>query len=1280
MQERVQPNKRTDSGSRDTQLAGRHGSRLGSLGLALACALALLSGLSLAVSDVSARTPWPAWSDSRVAADSKLLTWIDFYPQGWVTALPLSAGITVNSPSGFMAGSAQFRTSSNGGVSWTEWGSTGLNTSLPDPSTLQIAVNGVTLPDSQLQNSIQFRVTTGEGQVEQSNAYMVRVDTVAPGPPTAMVSTPSGWTQVNSFRESWTNPSDTSGIAGAYYRLNSEPVFPTDGTFVTTTNFIDGIQAPGEGSHAILVWLVDGAGNVDHLNYRVHLNAFRFDATPPTVGVASQGPLGQNGWYTGTVRIDFAPADAASGVLAWGWRLNGGAPSTALAAEISAAGPHVLLVTAADRAGNVMTPITRSIAIDPEIPQLAYSLTPAPGSSGWYTGPVTVSFVLTDLVSGPAGVTWRLNNGPPATGNTVVIAQDGPYTLAARGQDVAGNRSPAASLSLPLDSHPPVTTLVTTPPQPQPSGFYTRPVALVFQASDILPTTPPIAGSGVAGTRMRINNGPWQMALPQSFTVSNIYRVSYYSFDTAGNVEISRTQVISIDLEPPAAPIAPAIEPAGWSASNSFSLSWQSPPDTSGIAGAYVWIGSDNVNPNDAVFYPQTTRIDGLTAPGEGEWPVWMALRDRAGNRGAVVNAGKLRYDATPPNVQAQPSGPTGNSGWFTGPVQVALSITDDGSGPDLLRYRLNGAPWQQTSSTATEQISQPGRHVLDYYGQDRAGFLAGPYMAILRIDPDPPVAPIAVAITPTTWSNTNQWMLSWRNPLDASGVALAHWSWQPPASPQAGQTLPAAAQTVTLQAPAEGVYDLYLWLEDVAGNVSLDQVAALPGSIRYDATPPELTVEIQPLPNAAGWIRSPVLVTIAAADSLAGVAGLTWELDDQAPETSASFLVSEEGIRNLLVRSVDWAGNLSQEAHQLRIDTLTPQAELLPLPTYYPNAQIPVQWTGNDGEAGSGLAGFDVQVRQGASGEWQPWLTATSNTSGVYDGQRSQLYSFRVRAIDTAGNVSPWATAGGRNTVLVDAIDNGAFSTQNFTGWDTTVALGLALIQEQDLYPGEIVPAARLGSPIWQACADPGNIPTLECGDSWSGISQQIVVPSLEDVPQPTLEFWYRLQTYDQITTTSTIWDIRCPIDPRPPFRWVDSFDVSVQADGVAEPDVLLRDGNSKAQFPEPIEFRDLKWKQAEIDLSAYAGQTITLQLSSHNRLDSRFNTWTDVYGMRVRGELHKVFLPVAPINTQPEVEEPVVCWPNRGSLPLPDADSSATAPGLHTPLHQIPAEESSR
>ena len=212
-------------------------------------------------------------------------------------------------------GSALFRTSTNGGVTWTAWSNMGLNASLLDPTTLQIAVNGVTMPDSSLQNRIQFQVTTGLGQAEQSSAYIVRVDTVAPASPTAMVSTPSGWTNVNSFRESWTNPPDTSGIAGAYYRLNSEPLFPADGTFVTTTNSIDGIQAPSEGSHTVLVWLVDGAGNVDHTQLPRPSQRLSLDATPPTVGVSQPGTVGQNGWYTGTVTVNFTPADATSGVL-----------------------------------------------------------------------------------------------------------------------------------------------------------------------------------------------------------------------------------------------------------------------------------------------------------------------------------------------------------------------------------------------------------------------------------------------------------------------------------------------------------------------------------------------------------------------------------------------------------------------------------------------------------------------------------------------------------------------------------------------------------------------------------------------------------------------------------------------------------------------------------------------------------------------------------------------------------------------------------------------------
>ena len=269
------------------------------------------------------------------------------------------------------------------------------------------------------------------------------------------------------------------------------------------------------------------------------------------------------------------------------------------------------------------------------------------------------------------------------------------------------------------------------------------------------------------------------------------------------------------------------------------------------------------------------------------------------------------------------------------------------------------------------------------------------------------------------------------------------------------------------------------------------------------------------------------------------------------------------------------------------------------------------------------------------------------------------------MRSIDHAGNISPWMTAGGRNTVFIDPIENGAFGTQNWNGWNTVDGLQMAIIQEQDLFPGLTVPAARLGSSLYQACAasGPNMLPTPQCGDTWSGVSQTVAVPRLDALADPTLEVWYRIRTYDQITTTSTIWNQLCPINPAPPFRLVNSFDVTAQTSGVPQPDVLLRDGNRLPQFPVPIEQRDLGWKLATIDMTPYAGRTVTLDFSSHNRLDNRFNTWTDVTGIRLRGSQRKVFLPFAPREVGAAPEPPLVCWPTgTGMAPATPLPAAAT------------------
>ena len=122
-------------------------------------------------------------------------------------------------------------------------------------------------PIRRSQNYIRFRVTETGGAGSISPAYLLRVDATPPASPQSLIANPATWTNAGSFTVSWTNPPDVAGIAGAWYKLDSPPTSPLDGTFVMTSNSITGISAgtPGvdDGAHPVYVWLQDILGRAD---------------------------------------------------------------------------------------------------------------------------------------------------------------------------------------------------------------------------------------------------------------------------------------------------------------------------------------------------------------------------------------------------------------------------------------------------------------------------------------------------------------------------------------------------------------------------------------------------------------------------------------------------------------------------------------------------------------------------------------------------------------------------------------------------------------------------------------------------------------------------------------------------------------------------------------------------------------------------------------------------------------------------------------------------------
>jgi len=224
----------------------------------------------------------------------------------------------------------------------------------------------------------------------------ITVDNRAPTPPSALTITPDTWVATNAFTVSWsTNPFDTSGIAGAYYKLGTAPTSPTDGAYRAGANIksIPGITAPVDGEYEVHVWLRDGAGNADHESRQSKM-AIRYDHTPPAVTLTS--PTGGEEWRGGVVHtITWTASDATSGLRAatpitLSYSTDGGGSWATIAVTNNVGSYNWTLppvdsaqcqvrVQAVDQAGNVGRTQSANFIIDSTTPT-ATIMSPATGA------------------------------------------------------------------------------------------------------------------------------------------------------------------------------------------------------------------------------------------------------------------------------------------------------------------------------------------------------------------------------------------------------------------------------------------------------------------------------------------------------------------------------------------------------------------------------------------------------------------------------------------------------------------------------------------------------------------------------------------------------------------------------------------------------------------------------------------------------------------------------------------------------------------------------------
>lgn len=516
---------------------------------------------------------------------------------------------------------------------------------------------GVTLPEGE--HTVSYWSVDVAGNPEDvRTAGPVRVDTTAPT--TAFATQPSapdganGWFRQTSVSFTLTGSDATSGVAARMFTL--------DGGAPQVYGGPVAITSPGD--HLVTYWSVDGAGNAG----TPASSPVKLDKLAPvtTLTTTPAAPDGANGWFRrSSVTLSFAAADVTSGVATTSYSLDGGAPQAVTGpVTIAAQGVHTVAYWSADVAGNVEIQRTATVKLDDVGPTSVLATAPASadGANGWFRSSVSFTLAATDATSGVASRLYRLDGGAPQTYTGAVTLGQGDHTVEHWAVDNAGNEGAHVTTRIKLDTTAPVTTLSTTPGAPDGANGWFRQssVSFTLAATD--------AVSGVAARFYTIDGGPAQTySSPVPIATQGDHTVTYWSQDTAGNVEAAKSTHVKLDNVAPT--VSVSLTAAGSAA----------------LTGTTILYRRDAASGN-RTFRVRATVLDTTSGPASAGYPVLTTSGWTHVAEAVVTTPGAGVYDSSPFTWTTSASNPAGYS--FTVADQAgntasqALTFANDQTAP----------------------------------------------------------------------------------------------------------------------------------------------------------------------------------------------------------------------------------------------------------------------------------------------------------------------------------------------------------------------------------------------------------------------------------------------------------------------------------------------------------------------------------------------------------------------------------------------------------------------
>lgn len=524
------------------------------------------------------------------------------------------------------------------------------------------------------------------------------------------------------------------------------------------------------------------------------LDNLQFDNDPPLTTVSLSGNAGSNGWFRGPITATLTADDGNGiGVDATEYRVDGGNwTDYASPFGISGEGIHTIEYHSIDRGGNTEMVKQTPAMIDTVTPSTSVNISGTMGSSGWYTTPVMISLTPADATSGVDVTVFRLNGSAWQNYNgTFPIAAEGIHTLDYFSQDVAGNAEPTHSLEVKVDTSAPVTIESESGTLGQ-NNWYTSEVNVSLSSSDSV--------SDVGFTMYRVNQGPWKLYEGGiALLADGVHSVEFYSQDLSGNQEALQRADVKIDRTPPE--LVPGQAGGAIYANSSVIVSWSGSDATSGMDRFETSLdGASFLNHG-----PNASSL-ALSALSDGSHRITIRAVDVAG----LLTERSLDFvvDTRPPVSSAAAVGTRGHHGWLVSEAHVTLTATDETTGVDAIRYRVDDGSWSVYDGAF--DISQDGKHTVEYHAADVAGNQESVKTVTVLIDRVAPDLDILYPIGNLTVSDVNaSWFAAdYESGLDRCEVSI-----------DGGEFVPMGSTMNVTEHLADGTHVLVVRAYDLAGN-----------------------------------------------------------------------------------------------------------------------------------------------------------------------------------------------------------------------------------------------------------------------------------------------------------------------------------------------------------------------------------------------------------------------------------------------------------------------------